>query len=111
MSDPNLPGPTPDQIRALAALKAIVANGDPIYFRARLEGDRFEFYSVTVHYLVADISVLVSNAIAEPLHHGRFTIAIKEIIDRLATLGVFISNWRIVEVDGADGIETDDRNP
>ena len=105
-STPTTPIPTPDQLRAIQALRVIVANNDPVVFRASRETPSREFYWITVHYLVADISVLVSNACQFPLDQGRFRHSIKEILARLQELGVSITNYRIVEDDDENQINT-----
>jgi hypothetical protein len=98
--------PTPEatlhreRLRAIEGLKAIIDPGERIEFRAQLESPSREFYWVTVHYRVADISVLVGNATGLPLDLGRFRNSIQEILDKLAELGIKIDNYDIVEVNG-----------
>jgi hypothetical protein len=97
--------PTPEatlhreRLRAIEALKAIIDPGERVEFRAQLESPLREFYWVTVHYRVADISVLVGNATGLPLDLGRFRSSIQEILDKLAELGIKIDNYDIVEVE------------
>ena len=90
-----------DRLRAIEGLKAILDPLDaPVVFRAQLEEPSHEFYWVTVHYRVADISVLVSNATGLPLDLGRFRHSIQQIIDKLSELGIKITDFDIIEVDG-----------
>ncbi len=101
MDDPTPTPLNPDRIRALEALRVIIANGTPVMFQARLEPGR-EFYWITVHYLVADISILVANATGLPLDAGRFRVSVQEIIDRLTALGIVVHDFQIIEVEDAD---------
>jgi hypothetical protein len=98
MNEPPPTPLTPDRMRALEALRVIIANGTPMVFQAQLESGR-EFYWVTVHYLVADISVLVANALGLTLDAGRFRMSIKEILDRLNAVGVAVPQYEMIEVE------------
>lgn len=89
-----------ERLRAIETLRAILQPYDvPVVFRAELESPSREFYWVTAHYRVADISVLVSNATGFPLDQGRFRHSIKDIIDKLKELDMEITNYRILDMD------------
>ena len=102
----STPNPTPDQLRAIQALKVIVANDDPVVFRASRDTPSREFYWITAHYLVADISVLLSNATGFPLDQGRFRHSVQEILARLQELEAPVTNYEIVEDEDANQINT-----
>jgi len=99
--------PEGDQRRALDALNVIISNSVPVVFRATLERPSREFYWVTVHYLIADISTLVANATGLPLDQGRFRASIIEILDRLKELGSPVEQYTIIEEENENPAETE----